>query len=259
MQVLEGFLKLADALVNFIIVLVLCVAGMYAAYALWDNNQVYFAAENVQQELMEFKPEVPSEPDMEINFKSFEELMGINSDICAWVTINNTKIDYPVLYGKNNWDYINKDVYGEYALAGSIFLDSRNDRTFQNIYSLLYGHHMENGSMFGDLVKFKEDTFFEENRTGNLILPDKVYNLEIFSCILTDAADETIFEPQLYEDDITALLDYAAQNSVCIDTGKMADLRQRAKECKILALSTCSYEFTDARTIILAEMKLLDD
>ena len=67
---------------------------------------------------------------------SFEELLAINPDVCAWVSLDNTKVDYPVLQGANNMIYLNQDVYGDFALAGSIFLDSRNDRTFSDRYSL---------------------------------------------------------------------------------------------------------------------------
>ena len=117
----------------------LLTAGAYSAYALWDNNQVYAAVDNVQGELLQFKPAADGE-----NGASFEELLAINSDVKAWLTLDNTAIDYPVVQGENNFSYINTDVYGDFALAGSIFLDSDCDGSFNDPYSLLYGHHMEN-------------------------------------------------------------------------------------------------------------------
>ena len=141
-------LRTADFLISAVVVLFLLTAGAYSAYALWDNNQVYAAVDNVQGELLQFKPAADGE-----NGASFEELLAINSDVKAWLTLDNTAIDYPVVQGENNFSYINTDVYGDFALAGSIFLDSDCDGSFHDPYSLLYGHHMENSKMFGDLQR----------------------------------------------------------------------------------------------------------
>ncbi len=125
-------LKIMNSLVGFVIVLALCLAGAYSVYALWDNGQVYAAAENVQADMLRLK----STPDQK-GGASFAELLAINPDVCAWVTLDNTKIDHPVLQGETNLSYINTDVYGSFALAGSIFLDATNNRGFTDAYSLL--------------------------------------------------------------------------------------------------------------------------
>lgn len=245
------FLRLCNAIVNFILIVSLTISGAYAAYALWDNNQVLTAAENVQADMIQMKPEI--EPEAEDNSASFAELMALNPDVVGWVTMDNTHIDFPVLQGTSNLTYVNTDVYGNFALAGSIFLDSRNDRGFSDAYSLLYGHHMANGNMFGDLDLYKDAAFFRENRTGTLILPDKAYNLEIISCMLVGASDDYIFEPDSTRYNINSLLQYAENKSLFINE----DVLNQAKETEdlqILALSTCSSEFTDARTIVLTVM-----
>ena len=130
MKVSKILLKAANTIINFIVVLSLCAAGLYAVYALWDNNRIYAAAEDVQADMKKLKPDADQDK------ASFEELLAINPDVCAWVSLDNTKVDYPVLQGANNMIYLNQDVYGDFALAGSIFLDSRNDRTFSDRYSL---------------------------------------------------------------------------------------------------------------------------
>lgn len=243
--------RAANSLLNFIVILFLCIAGLYAGYALWDNQQVYAAAQNVQADMIKLKPVIDVDGE---EGASFEELLAINKDVCAWVTIDNTGIDFPVLQGENNLSYINTDVYGNFALAGSIYLDSRNDKEFHDPVSLLYGHHMDQGDMFGDLDKFKDETFFNENRTGLLILPDRSYDLEIFACVLTDASEDAIFEPQDYTADINRLLTFAEENAMHYDTDIVKRLRETNGENQILILSTCSTEFTDARTIVLTVM-----
>lgn len=242
------FLRVANGLISFVVALSLCVAGVYAAFALWDNSRIYAAAENVQADMIQLKPSTEED-----GGASFEELMAINPDVCAWVTLDNTKVDYPVLQGETNLTYINKDVYGNFALAGSIYLDSRNDNTFSQPYSLLYGHHMENSRMFGDLDLYKDETFFQENSTGVLILPDHTYQLEIFACMLVKSADEYIFSPTRWKNGIGNLLSYVRQNSMYLREETIAALEQ-SENPQVLALSTCSSEFTDARTIVLAAM-----
>lgn len=242
-------LKAANSLLNLLVILSLSVAGIYAAYALWDNSRVYTAANDVQADMVKIKPVVEEE-----GGASFEELLAINPDVCAWVTVDNTNIDLPVLQGSTNLTYINRDVYGNFALAGSIFLDTRNERDFSDAYSLLYGHHMENSGMFGDLDLYKDQSFFDDNKTGMLILPDISYNLEIFACLLVEAGDDTIFDPEQWQTDIDGLLSYAKDNSLHLREETINKLEQMDKP-QVLSLSTCSTEFTDARTIILAVME----
>lgn len=243
------FLKAANSVVNLVVVLSLSVACIYAVYALWDNNRIYTAAEDVQADMIRLKPDIEEE-----GGASFEELLAINPDVCAWVTLDNTNIDYPVLQGETNLTYINQDVYGNFALAGSIYLDTRNQRDFSDNYSILYGHHMENSGMFGDLDLYKEREFFDTNRTGTLILPDKNYELEIFACLLVKAGEETIFDPEQWQGDIDKLISYIKENSMYLCDDVMAEIEQTEKP-QILAFTTCSTEFTDARTIILAVME----
>lgn len=243
------FLKTANALLNLTVVLCLCVAGLYAAYALWDNSRIYTAASDVKADMVRIKPTVEED-----GSASFEDLLAVNPDVCAWVTLDNTKIDHPVLQGATNLTYINRDVYGEFSLSGSIFLDTRNRRDFSDTYSLLYGHHMENSGMFGDLDLYKDQLFFANNTSGLLILPEKTYDLEIFACLLAEAGEDAIFGPQQWQTDIDGLISYVRENSLYTRTKTIRQLEQ-TESPQILALSTCSTEFTDARTIILAVMQ----
>lgn len=246
-------LRALNAAVNLVLVLSLLVSGAYAAYGLWDNNQVLTAAEDVQTDMIKLKPAAAITSEELDSPEAFAQLQLINPDVCGWISMDNTKIDHPILHGENNLSYINKDVYGNFALAGSIFLDSRNSREFNGSYSLLYGHHMADSRMFGDLDLYKDEAFFRENRTGSLILPERIYDLEIIACLLVEAGDDMIFEPGALQHDIQALLDYAEEKALHINGNVLARARQ-TENLQILALSTCAPEFTDARTIVLTVM-----
>ena len=119
MKLSKIILNIADRLINFIVVTSLVLAVLYAGYGLWDNNRIYAAAENVQDDMLKLKPDEDK--------PSFEELLAINPDVVGWITLDNTHIDHPILQGQTNLSYINTDVYGDFSLAGSVFLDSRND------------------------------------------------------------------------------------------------------------------------------------
>lgn len=242
-------LNVSNFLVTLVVALCILSAAGYAIYSLWDDQRIYTTAENVQADMLRYKPVIDED-----GKASFEELQAINSDVCAWITLDGTNIDYPVLQGSTNLTYINKDVYGNFALSGSIFLDSRNNRDFTDSYNLLYGHHMAESKMFGDLDKYKEETFFEENKSGMLLLPDSSYKLEIFACLLTGAGEDEIFDPEKWQTDIDGLLSFVEANSLHLRNELLEELRQMDNG-KVLAMSTCSTDFTDARTIILAVME----
>ena len=143
----RGFVRFLNGLVSLAVGLSLLIAGAYAGYCLWDNHQIYAAAENVQDDMIRLKPK--TDDTAEEQGPSFAELLRVNQDVKAWLTLDHTQIDYPVLQGEDNFAYINTDVYGNFALAGSIFIDSRCDPSFADPYTLLHGHHMENSRMFG--------------------------------------------------------------------------------------------------------------
>ena len=246
MSIGRACVRTVNSFVSLVVVLAMIVFGSYSAYALWDNRQIYSAAQNVQLEMKELKPEITETED---GGPSFEELLAVNPDVKAWVTMDGTKIDYPVLQGDTNLSYINTDVYGRFALAGSIFLDCRNSEDFSDSYNLVYGHHMANSHMFGDLDLYKDAGFFRKNTTGTLITPGAVYDLTVLAVIMVTASEESIFEvPRNQNPD--KIISFTRENAMLISE-KMPQL---GDEVQFFALSTCSSECTDARTIVLTTM-----
>lgn len=223
------------------ILLVACLA--YAGYALYDSYLVINHSSSVQQQLLRYKP-TPEE----LKY-SFEQLRALNPDVCAWVTIDNTKIDYPVVQGKDNFDYISTDVLGQPAASGSIFLDSANKNDFSDNYNILMGHHMQAGEMFGDVDLFLDEAFFNSNFTGTLSLPDEIYSLEIVAVLSADAYDNVMY---------TAGANSSSQMKSLIGRINELAIFKRGSALtqsdKILALSTCSSGYTNARTILICRM-----
>ena len=188
------------------------------------------------------------------NFVNFEELKGINPDICAWIKIDNTRINFPVVQGTNNLEYLNKNAYGDEAIYGSIFIDSRNKNDFSDTYTLFYGHHMNDGNMLGDLDLFENEGFFDKNQTGELFTSDKKYSLKILAYIVVNQTDDFIFDPEQWnEENEEELIDYVKENADCLDDEVNWD-SNNVKE-KFLALSTCSSKAEDKRSVLILEVE----
>ena len=245
MKAVRILVKAANALLSAAAVLFLITAGSYSAYALWDNAQVYSTADNVMSELLSLKPKPGAQED---NGASFEELLAVNGDVCAWLTLDGTRIDYPILQGEDNLSYINTDVYGNFALAGSIFLDSRCDNTFHDAYALVYGHHMDNGRMFGDLDKFLDEGFFNQNQTGTRYLPDRTLDLQVCAVVKADAYDSVYYGTPAGTDRMPALAEKVAQDAVFQRDGMPSASDQ------VVALSTCASSGVNERTLLLCRV-----
>ncbi len=170
-------------------------------------------------------------------------LEELPTEAIAWLEIYDTKIDCPLMQGETNREYLNKNPYGEYSLAGSIFLDSRNSFDFTDPYSVLYGHHMSGGYMFGSLDEFLKEEYFLEHRDGVLTLRDDTeYEVEIFAVLETDASNETVF-------------------NVSYDADRFAFIKENAfiyrepSGDRILALTTCKSPLTTERYAVFATLK----
>lgn len=242
LQIAGGIARGADRVLTGFSAVVLILVFAYACYALWDTWRIYDDA-GVDESLLIYKPSLDE------GGEGLSELMALNPDVCAWLEIEGTGIDYPVVQGADNVTYLNTDVRGEFSLSGSIFLDSRNARDFTDPYSLLYGHHMEGEAMFGALDSFVEGAFFDEHRSGMLYLPDCAYEIEIFACVKTHAYDAVLFSPQsIQEGDIEELL---AQVQ-----GEAANFRdiEVSRGDRLIALSTCSDASTNGRIVVLGRL-----
>lgn len=115
-------------------------------------------------------------------------LQEINPDICGWINIpGTTHINYPILQSTDNDYYLSRDYTGSNLAAGSIFVDYRCDRDFNgNHNTVIYGHNMQNGMMFSELISFLDEDFFNENKYVYIYTEYGVYTYEIFSVFKTD-------------------------------------------------------------------------
>ena len=225
-----------DKLFDRIVILASLLFFLICIYAMYDAFMVYYNANDTS--FMKYKPS-QSNP---------EVLREISEDAIAWITVDGTTIDYPVMQGRDNNEYLNKSPFGKYSLSGSIFLDSRNKTDFTDRYSMLYGHHMEYGAMFGALDEFKKKSYFEAHRTGQLItVGGTVYDIRFFAAAMAQATDQLVFHPAFaLQDD---LLKWLSKSAIIYDPP------DAKAELKIIALSTCQSADTIDRMVVIGVMK----
>lgn len=219
------------------ILFLLCLIAIIALslYFLYDNKHIEMYADN--KYYAEYKPENE-------NIVSFEELKHCNKDVISWICIEETSIDYPVVQGMDNVKYLNTNPLGEYETSGSIFLDCTNRKDFSDEVNIIYGHHMSNELMFGELDRYDEYNFFKEHLKGKLFINNKYHSLNVFAYIKdVDGYDSNIYfidNKQSKENTIKELL--------CLAKYKVSS--DNISKGNILLLSTCSHGRTNGRNIL---------
>ena len=177
-----------------------------------------------------------------------EELKSINNNYEMWIEIPNTKINYPIVQGKDNEYYLKHNFKNESNMSGTIFVDCNNNiDEDKNI--IIYGHNMRNGTMFNNITKFKAESFFNNNNTINIIRNNILYQYEIFSIYVEDESKVSL-EIEFTDND--AFVNYALNEASKSMYNKNIIITE---EDKIITLVTCSYEYTGARTILVGKVK----
>ena len=162
----------------------------------------------------------------------------------AWLYIPETNINHPVMYSGDNEFYLHRAYDGSYLYAGSVFLDGRCSPDFSGTVSILYGHHMNNGSMFANVEKFMYTAFSECHPYGWLFAADTTYCVEIFSAALVDHTDA------LYATELTLpqRMDLLKEKSTQFREISVAE------NDRLLTLSTCSTAGENLRVILTGKL-----
>ncbi len=225
----KGVNRAYDRLLTVILGIILLIA----CYCIYDSYWVYSHADD--DSLLKYKPTAPGyDPDDS----------PITQDMVGWITIDDTNIDYPVMQADDNVKYLNTDPLGKYSLSGSIFLDCSNSPDFSDDYSLLYGHHMEYGKMFGALDDFLDEEYLREHRSGELIIGrdgSDLHTLSVFAAMKADSSDDEVFTTGN-----PGRAEFIEKNAV-VFIGE--------PKGRVVALSTCADGDTTARTLVFCYIK----
>lgn len=174
----------------------------------------------------------------------FDALRQVNEDVAGWIYCEGTVINYPVVQGEDNDFYLHRAYDKTYSSPGSIFADANNRADFADANTILYGHHMKNGSMFAGLSDWADQAYYEEHPVMWLLTPEQNYKIELFSGYTAVAGSDvyTIF-PEAGEELDAYLKDALARSDF------RADVELGEGERYVL-LSTCAYVFENARYVL---------
>lgn len=180
-------------------------------------------------------------PPLEVDF---DQLREVNDEVVGWIYCEDTRIDYPLLRGEDNDYYLSHNYKREYQMAGSIFVEVLNRPDFVDSNTIIYGHHMNNGSMFASLSNWAEQEFYEAHPEMWLLTPEGDYKIILFSGYTTSALSDTY---TIFTGPCGELEEYLRQ---CVENSDFeADVELEANG-KYVTLSTCAYDFENARYVL---------
>lgn len=188
--------------------------------------------------------ETMPEKTMQELMQTAKELHDAYPDAIGWLYIPDTHIDYPVMQGEDNEFYLHHAYDGSHLMAGSVFLDCRCEQHFLNPINVCYAHNMKNGTMFADVRKFEDASFFDEHPCGWLATPERVYRIDFFSLAHADCDDA------IYDGSQTV-------TSWMIRLRGLSNLYEPvsySEDDRFISLSTCSKSTGNDRTILTGRL-----
>ncbi|MBQ3468871.1 MAG: class B sortase [Bacilli bacterium] len=240
MKVLDKTVDGLDKVLNFIIYSLFLILLIFGIYSLRSSLAILDDSE-LPKDIVKFRPS---------KRLSLEELKKINKDIVGWIRVDNTHIDYPIVQGKDNIEYLNKDYKREFSLSGSIFMDYRNNPLEADPYTVIFGHNMDREKMFGDVNNFKDMTYFKQHKKGKLYLGKNVYKIKLYAYMLVDGYSNMIYDINQYHNGINEKLINFIESSA--DVYLKTEISTKDK---LIVLSTCSRSDEKKRTILIGKIK----
>ncbi len=178
----------------------------------------------------------------------FDALRAVNPDVKGWLYSEGTVISYPVLQSLDNAYYLHRLYDRSENPSGSLFMDFQSPGDFSGRISIIYGHHMKDGSMFASLVKYKDQQYYEEHPVMYLNTPTGNYRVEVFSGFIT-ASDSTVYTKSFANDE--EYQNYLIKMKAFSDFE--SDVTPGVGD-RVLVLSTCTYEYNEARYVVFGRL-----
>lgn len=216
------------------------ICAVVIVFSVWKIAQYFYDYREADEQNAEAQQIVAGD--------SLESLQKQYPSVIGWIHIDDTKIDYPVVQAEDNEFFLKHNYKGERKRTGAIFLDYRNDAFLQDQHSIIYGHDLRNGSMFGSLSQYADEQFAKSHRNISLEVKGEQIILEVFAAYETTTDFyyiETNFSQESFQSFIQTITDKS--------TIKVAhDVTTRDK---IVTLSTCvSDDESNKRFVVHAKV-----
>lgn len=194
------------------------------------------------------KDEKPKDPDPESITVNFDKMQAQYPDVVGYVYSADTVLKYPIVQTSDEGGeyYLYRDIDGSSNKNGTVFLDWRCNSDFTSQNNLIYGHNMKTGRMFAPIVKYRDQSFYDAHPYMYLYTPNQLYKVNLFAGMVTPH-DSTVYSYSLSADYIKQCIASSTfKSSVGTPTGN------------ILTLSTCAYDYDNARYVVMGELVPID-
>ncbi len=246
-------------IINIVFIAIFVIAAFNIGKIYYDYNKADSTYEEIQNEYVASNEELPVPEQTENNAPeptnppetpitvNFDSLLNRNKDVVGWLYCPDSVINYPVVQGKNNDQYLRRDLDGKYLVSGTLFADYQNGALDEDANYIIYGHNMKNETMFSILAKYKQQAYYDQHPVMYYLTPDGNYKIELFAGLVVKR-DDKIYNPKIDEEEFTTLLnDYRAKSTFKSNV-------ELEYNDTIVTLSTCSYEFDNARYIVIGRL-----
>lgn len=233
-------------------VITVCLIGiiLVSGYKIGKTMWEYQVAKSAYTKISEKTAKV--DPKQFTGVVDWKALKKVNPDVQGWLYQKGTVINYPVVQGTDNDTYLHTRFDKQWSGGGTLFVDSRMEKDFRGFNSIIYGHHMKDGSMFRSIRGYtKEDGYYDKHKTLELATPHGNYHLVVFSAFITKATDEDTYKMTYDEAEKQAYIDRAWERSELPITRDSVDV---TKNDRLVTLSTCAYDYEEARYIVMCKM-----
>ena len=237
--------------------LIICTAGLLLCgerlFVQWKEYRAGEASyDTLTEEAVAFTRENPEEDSLGVTLPEvdFNALELINPDLVGWLYCPDTVISYPVVQGEDNTYYLKHLFDGTQNSAGCLFLDSRCEG-LAGANSVIYGHHMKNGTLFAALEHYQDPAYYEDHPSMYLLTPEGTLVIELFSAYVTAAEGEAWQLSFSTEEEFGSWLEQAQERS-CFES----DVTPRTTD-RVITLSTCDYSYEDARFVCHGIIKMI--
>lgn len=225
---------------------IILVSGYKIGKTMWEYQVAKSAYTNISEKTAKVDPKQFT------GVVDWKALKKVNPDVQGWLYQKGTVINYPVVQGTDNDTYLHMRFDKQWSGGGTLFVDCRMEKNFKGFNSIIYGHHMKDGSMFRSIRGYtKEDGYYDKHKTLELATPHGNYHLVVFSAFITKATDEDTYKMTYDEAEKQAYIDRAWERSELPITRDSVDV---TKNDRLVTLSTCAYDYEEARYIVMCKM-----
>ena len=176
---------------------------------------------------------------------TIQKLVADYPDVVGWLTVFGAEVSHPFVLTDNNSSYLWADLDGKYIRGGTLFMDYTNSRDLSDKITVIYGHNMRDGTMFGQLLNYLNFDYLLENPDVYISYPDFTAHYTVAACFVTDGADNPVYNNIGTTDSFQDVIDFIYANA---DVNPDTPLDENSQ---ILVLSTCHRSYETARTLLI--------